>query len=1104
MLRSTCARALAFLMLSSAVHAQTQNLFFQPPTYPGLGQIVTADFNGDGKPDLVGVDGTVLLGNGDGTFKQGTSWSIAGLANGGGIIATGDFNGDGKPDLLLSSSTVLYVLLGNGDGTFQKAIATNIGATVNSLIAVDVNGDGRTDVLAMGAGELFVCLAKADGTFAPSIMYPAASVSGVTVGDFNGDGKLDLVLGVSTGGTSPSSVQVMLGNGDGTFQTGISSTSGPTIPFKMAVGDVNGDGKLDLVLTDGSTQTVTLLGNGDGTFQAPGTPLGASGGVLTLLDLNRDGKLDLIIEDISFVEIFLGKGDGTFALKHTYFAEQFSGGTWLATADFNGDGVPDIAVDNKVLIGNGDGSFQDNPASQVGPIGLALVADFNGDGVPDIAGVYTNVKILLNDGAGVFSLAHTYTLPEPASSLATGDLNGDGKPDLAFLIGNSCAQSVTVMLGNGDGSFGSPVTSPTGTGNQCLSGPIVIADFNGDHKLDAALLDPTSSNLLVLPGNGDGTFASAIATFAGQNPNSFVVGDFNNDGIIDMADTSAAGLGILLGIGDGTFRPANFPNSAITRIFAAGDLNGDGNLDLITGTNNGLQVLLGNGDGTFTALPLGTNPFGGPVAVADVNGDGKLDLVTGGGVNVALGNGDGTFGNVIPVFPGYSFNRFLPSVGGQFVLAADFNGDKRIDVVADISPGQAPPGTPTGGLITVLNVSQPPTPDFLIAAKPLSPPTVAPGNSGSSTVTLTPINGFSGAVTLSCTGLPSGASCSFSPSSLNGSGTSTLAISTASSMPVGSYPVVVTGSSASLTHSVAVTLTLAISSGATTITLAPRTVVFASQAMGVTSSAQVVELSNTGAAPLTISGISTIGANIGDFAQNNTCGSGIAAGASCQISVTFTPAGMGARTAAVSVTDNGTGSPHMVTLTGAGPDFALSLGSPLSATVSPGQTATYTISVAPSGSFNQSVMLTCGGNPTLTICTVSPNAISLNGTSATTATVTVTTTAPSHGSASPFGFGARVRTNYGPRSFLIVLLGTIMIAGLLVWHRSRRVRWAPLVTLSVLLWTGMMITSCGGGSSGSIGGPGTQAGTYTITVTGSSVSGSSTLTHTTTLTLVVQ
>jgi hypothetical protein len=220
--------------------------------------------------------------------------------------------------------------------------------------------------------------------------------------------------------------------------------------------------------------------------------------------------------------------------------------------------------------------------------------------------------------------------------------------------------------------------------------------------------------------------------------------------------------------------------------------------------------------------------------------------------------------------------------------------------------------------------------------------------------------------------------------------------------------------------------------------------------------------------------------------------------------VTFTPRGLGARSAAIFVNDDATGSPQIVALNGTTPDFSMSVGSTATATVSPGQTATYTISVSPSGGFNQSVTFTCSGVPPPTTCTVSPNPILLNGTSAVMATVTITTTAPSHGFALPFGFDARWKMNHWSRSFLLELLGMIIVVSLLVWHRNRRLRWAPLVTLTVLLWMGITMTACGGGSLPSGGSRGTQAGTYTITVSGSPASGLSTAAHTATLTLVVQ
>jgi hypothetical protein len=160
-------------MLSSAAHAQSQNLFFRPPAYPIGGQTVTADFNGDGKPDLVTVDGTVLLGKGDGTFTVGTHWSL-GPRISVSAIATGDFNGDGKPDLVVSASPFLYVLLGNGDGTFRAGTGTNLGTGLNQIVVADVNGDGKADVIGIGP-VIFVLLGNGSGSFTSNSTYPLLS-----------------------------------------------------------------------------------------------------------------------------------------------------------------------------------------------------------------------------------------------------------------------------------------------------------------------------------------------------------------------------------------------------------------------------------------------------------------------------------------------------------------------------------------------------------------------------------------------------------------------------------------------------------------------------------------------------------------------------------------------------------------------------------------------------------------------------------------------------------------------------------------------------------------------------------------------------------------
>jgi hypothetical protein len=786
------------VLVSATALAQTSP-FFVPPVFPGAGATVSADFNRDGKPDLISTDGTVLLGNGDGTFTVGKPLGLTGQNTN--LIATGDFNGDGKPDLVLASlaSNTFYVLLGNGDGTFGAPIITTIASPLSFLAAADLNGDGKADVLVVPSisGGLFTYLGKGDGTFSTGVA--AGATTGGKLGDFNGDGKLDLA--VATG--------IQLGNGNGTFQAVIpfpSGSLGPTV-----IGDFNGDGKLDFAGGTSGTgsnpdQLQILFGNGDGTFQlgpVQSLPSGTLAGSLAVAaDLNNDGKAELIGENFPYIQTFKNNGDGTFTAELIYnLFTQYSPPAvpYILVGDFNHDGNLDVATDNVVLLGNGDATLRGDQA--ILNIGGAIVAgDFNNDGHQDIAASQqfvtgqAIVHIFLNDGKGNLSLANTYSFVagndfSGPALVAAADVNGDGNVDLILTFNSPNSWSVYVMLGNGDGSFQPSSTYP-GVGPGEING-FAIADLSGNHKPDILVVAGSFLNaqgyLWVMPNNGDGTFAAPVQYYVGSGTGNLAVGDFNDDGKLDVAvadgegaPSTPIGIAILLGNGDGTFQPATFntplgstaaANAGVFNVFAA-DVNGDGNVDLLATTLNAqsstqLQVLLGNGDGTFTPSTTISNT-GGVLQAMDFNGDGKIDLLVAsdsGILSLLLGNGDGTFGNPIPLLP-----------GPGSIVVADFNGDNRPDIAVTV-PGIS--SNSQSGLIWLFNTAGPTVPDFVITSSPLKPATLAPGSSASSTITLTSVGGFSASVALSCAGLPSGATCSFAPASLpGGSGTSTLTIAT--------------------------------------------------------------------------------------------------------------------------------------------------------------------------------------------------------------------------------------------------------------------------------------------------------------------------------------
>ena len=308
------------------------------------------------------------------------------------------------------------------------------------------------------------------------------------------------------------------------------------------------------------------------------------------------------------------------------------------------------------------------------------VADFNRDGKLDLA--LTNdfgntVSILLGNGDGTFQNQVTYPTGINPFGITVGDFNGDGKLDLALT--NEADDTVSILLGNGDGTFQNQVTYPTGRNPI----GITVGDFDGNGNLDLAISNSGSNAVSVLLGNGDGTFQNQVTYPTGTNPFEITVGDFNGDGKLDLALTNDFGntVSILLGNGDGTFQnQVTYPTGINPSGITVGDFNGDGKLDLAVSNqyDNTISILLGNGDGTFqnpVTYPTGTRPF--RVTAGDFNGDGKLDLaLTNFGdntVSILLGNGDGTFQNQA---------TYPTGVNPYGIAVGDFNGDGRLDLAA--------------------------------------------------------------------------------------------------------------------------------------------------------------------------------------------------------------------------------------------------------------------------------------------------------------------------------------------------------------------------------------------------------------------------------------
>jgi sugar lactone lactonase YvrE len=637
------------------------------------------DFNGDGIPDVAITDSAV------GTFTvfltnpNGAPTVFSGNAPASPLYellsAVGDLNGDGRSDLEIGEQdgpSALYVT----QPTETTTVTSNVSlvGVGQHLVDASYSGDGNFQASLSGTLPLWGVASATTTTL--TVSSGATPITSVAPGTL-----VALSATVATGATPVTSGQVnfcdasasectdihLLGtatlasNGTATYHfvpgAGVHSYKAVFVQDGYGLSSASAAATLTVgpakqpTYTD--TTAITYSGpSGEYTFT--GTVVGYGG---TAAPTGNISFLDTSFSNTSLATAPLGAATAGLGWLVSQTPTLASSQATQVTGDFNGDGIPDLAL----LSSTGS--------------------------VPATATV--TITILFGKGDGTFTAGPTTPttiVGELNYPMVATDLNGDGKMDLAILSYSvSQFENVATFLGNGDGTFAAPVSvtfNQTVNGGDLIPGSLIAADFNGDGKIDLATVGNyvNLGGVTILLGNGDGTLTlKGTNLLPAQGFGLVASGDFNGDGIPDLIATVYYGphnAFVFLGKGDGTFvATSQFPLQDFTSSLVVGDFNQDGKVDVAIGYASSVEVLLGNGDGTFNQAP--GSPLTGAglsLLAGDFNHDGKVDLAGLDNyyyvIDLYLGGGNGTFTPVstTPVLNEYTYTPFS-------LVSADFNED---------------------------------------------------------------------------------------------------------------------------------------------------------------------------------------------------------------------------------------------------------------------------------------------------------------------------------------------------------------------------------------------------------------------------------------------
>jgi Bacterial Ig-like domain (group 3)/FG-GAP-like repeat/FG-GAP repeat len=971
---------------------------------------------------------------------------------------------------------------------FKQPLVIPTGGWPAGIVAADLNGDGKADLIYTDYGATatssttHVLLNNGDGTFTPGQTIATAGAV-IAAADIDHDGHVDLawVWGVVGQGK----VYLARGNGDGTFAAAqalggfaIVGTNAPVFSYVMGA-QLHDTGYMDLLVEDvANPSLLTLTTDSSGTLvRIVGMKLESGVGPMVAADVNGDGHTDLVIQSVlgGAADVFLGSADGLLAAAGTYAGS--SPVQSMLLHDVDGDGHPDLVLEGtngriEILHGNADGSFatasEGGSGSADGTTGMGghLVA------VTDVGGghsFYTatpaGMSVLLEQSDLSLSLQGIYNAGPGRTSFAVADFNGDGVPDVAV----DSPEGVAILLGSAGGTLGN--SRAFAAGMPALSG--ALGEFSGSGNLDEAV-SVAPAQALLLHGNGDGTFAALVTPT--------VVG----------ATSEAVPVRILPGV----------PHvvGMVQAAVVTADLDGDGNTDVIIAYDNAsadhahptaaaanaIYIWYGMSDGTFAA-PVVMTPSRNfyELAVADLNGDGRPELVMSDGYVVSVQNNLG----------GRAFGveeHSLAGMGINSISAGDVNKDGFTDLV--IANGgvvlsnaviekttPTPTDVNTGGITVLLNTGAKPLIATTTVLTISSPLTVTFGQTVNGTAQVTSSDGsmptgtitFYDGTTSICT-IPAAPSASCPAGSGAGFAVGTHVLTAAYSGDATHLP----------STSAAVTVVVLPTAKAQTMTMLTASVDPATTGQEIVFTANVMAAGPVPTGAVTFLDGSTV------LGTKMLVGAGVAS-----LSVSSLGVGSHAVTASYAGDANSAGSvstvmteavvPETVTSTGSGvTGFSVSVSG--GSTVGVGGMAKLNVAVAPQTGYAQPVQLSCADLPAESACTFAARTIPAGGG---TTVLQISTMAPHSCSV------ADSESQTASLPFVGSTLAALIV--LFIPGKRRRAIKGLLVTLIALCG---MATLSGCGQCTDLG---TEPGTYTIRVIGTSTGAGAPVTVVTTKVQVI-